>query len=596
MKPCFVIVLMILFLCNMNAQEKIKGSFNSSSQIFETEDQSYWINYFENGIAQISSDGYFGFMKKNGNVLCPPKYDRIFPFQEKTAIVCLNNQYGLVGVDGKELIAPSMFFIGDISEDLAWFQMEKNGPWGLLNAQGEIIARNKYQLVTKFQEGYALVVDYEDRLLIISGQDEIIYQEVQSKLKKAWTELFADDLWESSRITNIRRSEKGEKLSRSLPQKTPFQFSDGLALIAKEIGGSVKYGFIDKEGVVIEPNFEEAKNFKDGFAPVKKDGQWGLIDKAAKNIIPNIYQSLEVADDDLFVVSQKDKFGVINKKNKIALPLSYTKVKHLFGCSFAVLKEEASDTPNYPTWVADQEKGKWGVLNAKNGNTILSFGYDNINAINKKFGIVINYQIEEVPALKKDTFAKPFLPGQTTSVPPFKNYKVIQRIQVFNKKGLRSEEVYSLPPNLLATAFLKQKDIHQLKAITPLANNFWIKEKSNPVFFNQKGKTIEKRDKVELLSQRIHRKDLLRKRNEANGLYGMVNNQNEMLIPLDYNQVKIGYSGVIIQKADKFGFMDFKGKTILDLIYDQIEETITAVLKVAKNNEVFLIDKKGSRI
>ncbi len=589
---------MILFLCNMNAQEKIKGTFNSTSQIFETEDRSYWISYFENGIAQISSDGYIGLMEENGNVLCPPKYDRIFPFQDATAIVCLNDQYGLVDEKGNELIAPSMFFIDDVSSGLAWFQKEKGDPWSLLNTQGEIIVSNKYQLVSKFQDGAALVVDYDDKLLIISERDEIVYQEQQSMLKKAWNKLFTDDLWVSSRLTNIRRSKKGVNLSQALSEKTPFQFRDGFALIAKVVEGSVKYGYINKEGItVVEPKFENAKNFKYGFAPVKENAQWGLIDKSEKIIIPNTYETLEVVDKNLLLVSQKGKFGVISKKNKIRLPLAYPKVKYLFGCLFAALKEDASDISNFPDWVAPQDKGKWGVLNAKNGNTVLPFTYDNVNALNEKFGVVVNYQIENAKALKTDTFAQPFIPpAQATSVPSLKNYKVVQRIQIFNRKGLKTEKVYTLNPDLLITAFLKQKDILELKAMIPLVNNFWINEKTNPVFFNKKGKVVEKKDKIAMLNQRMHRKDLVQRKDKTSGLFGMVNNQNEMLIPFEYDQIKIGHSGVIIQKADKFGFTDLKGKRILDLIYDQIEETISATLKVAKNNEIFLIDKKGHRI
>ena len=47
-----------------------------------------------------------------------------------------------------------------------------------------------------------------------------------------------------------------------------------------------KYGFIDKNGkVVIEPQFDSASNFSEGFACVKKDDKWGFIDKSGKMVI-----------------------------------------------------------------------------------------------------------------------------------------------------------------------------------------------------------------------------------------------------------------------------------------------------------------------
>ena len=47
-----------------------------------------------------------------------------------------------------------------------------------------------------------------------------------------------------------------------------------------------KYGFIDKSGkVVIEPQFDGASNFSEGFAQVEKDDKWGFIDKNGKVVI-----------------------------------------------------------------------------------------------------------------------------------------------------------------------------------------------------------------------------------------------------------------------------------------------------------------------
>ena len=47
-----------------------------------------------------------------------------------------------------------------------------------------------------------------------------------------------------------------------------------------------KYGFIDKSGkVVIEPQFDDAGAFSEGFACVEKDDKWGFIDKNGKVVV-----------------------------------------------------------------------------------------------------------------------------------------------------------------------------------------------------------------------------------------------------------------------------------------------------------------------
>ena len=55
-----------------------------------------------------------------------------------------------------------------------------------------------------------------------------------------------------------------------------------------------KYGFIDKSGkVVIEPQFDGASNFSEGFACVEKDDKWGFIDKNGKVVIEPQFDDAE---------------------------------------------------------------------------------------------------------------------------------------------------------------------------------------------------------------------------------------------------------------------------------------------------------------
>lgn len=47
------------------------------------------------------------------------------------------------------------------------------------------------------------------------------------------------------------------------------------------------WGYIDKNGkFIIPPQFDQARAFRDGLAPVKTSNGWGFIDKNGQNIIP----------------------------------------------------------------------------------------------------------------------------------------------------------------------------------------------------------------------------------------------------------------------------------------------------------------------
>ena len=69
----------------------------------------------------------------------------------------------------------------------------------------------------------------------------------------------------------------------------PFtKAEEGIGLYLVKVGD--KYGFIDKRGkFVLRPQFERARRFSEGLAPVKvgsrRTGKWGFIDKTGKLVI-----------------------------------------------------------------------------------------------------------------------------------------------------------------------------------------------------------------------------------------------------------------------------------------------------------------------
>ncbi|MNY49846.1 KWG Leptospira [compost metagenome] len=53
-------------------------------------------------------------------------------------------------------------------------------------------------------------------------------------------------------------------------------------------------GYFDKKGEwIIEPKFQDAKKFENGYARVKMNGKWGIIDKSGKWVIEPEYEVLK---------------------------------------------------------------------------------------------------------------------------------------------------------------------------------------------------------------------------------------------------------------------------------------------------------------
>ena len=75
-----------------------------------------------------------------------------------------------------------------------------------------------------------------------------------------------------------------------------------------------KYGFIDRNGKIVIPlEYEDAGNFSEGLAPVKKDGKWGYISKSGEVRIPFEFDKASEFSEEYAVVSKNGEAGFIDK-------------------------------------------------------------------------------------------------------------------------------------------------------------------------------------------------------------------------------------------------------------------------------------------
>ena len=97
--------------------------------------------------------------------------------------------------------------------------------------------------------------------------------------------------------------------------ESAYPFSDGMAKVST--GG--KYGFIDKTGkIVIEPRYSDAKDFAEGYVPVKEN-KWYYIDKTGKKLSSLEFEQANVFSEGLASVKINGKYGFINKSGEIVI-------------------------------------------------------------------------------------------------------------------------------------------------------------------------------------------------------------------------------------------------------------------------------------
>lgn len=113
------------------------------------------------------------------------------------------------------------------------------------------------------------------------------------------------------------------------------KLATGFYPVANSLKDGAKYGYISQSlQLEIALIYENAMDFSDGMAAVKKDGKWGYINKNGVTVIPFEFDSCAAADavgndcafafvGGLAPVSKNGKFGIINKKAETVVEFEF---------------------------------------------------------------------------------------------------------------------------------------------------------------------------------------------------------------------------------------------------------------------------------
>lgn len=150
-----------------------------------------------------------------------------------------------------------------------------------------------------------------------------------------------------------------------------------------------KWYYIDKKGKqVSKEDYENALDFAEGVAAVKKNGKWGFIDTSGNTVINFQYDGVSGFQTGAAIVKTGNDFFLINSSGIAIGNIKYSGGANPVKGSFPVKKEE-----------------KYGIIDSK-GRTVIAFNYENITPVseglawamkNKKWGLVNNTGKEITP-------------------------------------------------------------------------------------------------------------------------------------------------------------------------------------------------------
>ena len=339
---------------------------------------------FSQELSKVREDGKFGFINKNAEFVIKPQYKKANSFSDGTALVLEGKKWGYIKPDGSWLIEPQFgkakdfnsgvamvlkdkkwIYIDKQAKELSYSDAEKLYPFndgvafiregdnvGLINTKGEVIVKPIYRIIKAFRNGYARFATQSDQWGIIDNKGNVI-------IKPEYTSI-------GNYVNDVARAEKGEDVY-GIASTNSFSKVDGVTKIWDFKEGAKyamarkdeKIGFIDKNGKwAIEPQFIEAKAFKNGYAGVYDGNKWGYIDTNGKVVVPYEYDDVDYFSSDGLAPVKIEDWGFVNTKGELVTETKYG----ITAGSFGFLSGKRAEKGFVDGLARVKYEKKWGFL------------------------------------------------------------------------------------------------------------------------------------------------------------------------------------------------------------------------------------------
>ena len=342
------------------------------------------------------------------------------------------------------------------------------------------------------------------------------------------------------------------------------------------IMGDNSWGFNDSKGNVIIPLGKYSfLNPMDDHKMIHatKGGKKGYIDIHQTEIVPIIYDELDLYSEGLSAAKIKEKYGFLDRKGKVVIPFMFDEADGFNALGLALVKK----------------KSKYGLINKK-GVTIVPFDFQEIVFLesvklvavckNNKWAFYsisgkpmsdfvydeINFTKSSLVLVRKESELG-YLDSNLTVQIPFGKY---HSGTIFNKNGLA---IVSLK-NRYGVINLKDNEVIKTKfdSIGYLEEEYSESDsyvgfiKNSITLFDEKGNLIV--DKVKNYYKDYSKIDnkikAIYQVKSLNGLSGVVDNQGKILIPLIYQEIERfrGENKTVVKNNGKYGLIDSQNKIV----------------------------------
>lgn len=399
-----VIVMMIISIANI---------VKNSGKTVEVKTYSYYTAY---------ENGKFGVINSDGEIIIEPSYDEIIsiPNKSKNIFICV---YDIDDVEGRyktkaineknEEILTGYDKIEPIdnydSKQNIWYEdnvlrVSKNGKYGIINYEGQEVLPCEYDEITALKDVKSNFIVKKD------GNVGLVNEVGQTIINTEYKNILA-----------LKEGYKSEYII---------------------VNADNKYGLISTSGtVLIEAKYNEVKYIGSSYLfAVKQDETWKLFDtEENKIVIDGGYKDIvEAKSENIIIVDENGKYGVINKDNTEKIKPQYEDLKYAFSIYYIAKKE-----------------GKYGIINSKN-ETVIEFEYKNMIYIEN--GGFIQADKTDVETVIFDNNLGQKIVGIISDINIDKGYIKVYTNNEYKYYNFKLEEKNSTDLLTANTLFLSKKD------------------------------------------------------------------------------------------------------------------------------------------
>jgi hypothetical protein len=310
----------------------------------------------------------WGYANLNGEIIIPAQYEKCYQFSSDGLAIIYDGkakQHHFINLKGEKLPTEVSDFAvreGFLGFELQGFHdgllpIRVGEKWGFISSSGKMAIKAKYDDITDFYGGYAVVKNGEKYIVVNTSGEETPVEGSGLLDVNHFTEGMAPFRAADKKFGFIDTS--GKAVIKAQFESVGY-FSDGVAW-AKT--ADEKVGYLDKSGAwVIKPQFDVAKDFDEetGLARIKSGKDWAYVRKDGSKVTLSGTDIYEDFFDGLARARQDGKFGWMNSKGEW------------------VIKPQYDGSRDFKNGYAAIQKGKlWGIID-KDGKVVIEPKFDGI--------------------------------------------------------------------------------------------------------------------------------------------------------------------------------------------------------------------------